>query len=315
MNTREHLLVLAVVTALVGLTATAARSADEKKPDKPAAKFTRTENVVYGHRDGHALTMDVFTPTAGANGAGVIICVSAGYTSSRKLLDTVFHPLTTTPFLDRGYVVFAVMHSSQPRYTVPDAIDDTHRAVRFVKANAKKFAVAGDKLGIAGGSAGGHLALMMGCAGRVGDADSADRVERESSRVAAVGCFFPPTDFVALDTTTPPKEFAAAFDFHDLDTASGKYLPVTPARRKEIGASISPITFAAKGSVPTRIIHMRGDPVVPFAQSEAMINKLKAAGVECDLMALDGNKHFHPGVARDIPAVADWFDRHLIDKK
>ena len=96
----------------------------EAQPDaKAEPKFARTEDVIYGRRDGHALTMDVFTPTAKPNGAGVIVCVSAEYSSGRELLDGLFHPLTTVPFLDRGYVVFAVLHSSQPRYTIPDAVE------------------------------------------------------------------------------------------------------------------------------------------------------------------------------------------------
>ena len=48
----------------------------------------------------------------------------------------------------RGYVVFAVLHSSQPKYSVPEIVEDMHRAVRFIKASAKKYDVNPDKLGI-----------------------------------------------------------------------------------------------------------------------------------------------------------------------
>ena len=259
--------------------------------------------------------MDVFTPAGKPNGAGVIVCVSAEYTSNRELLNGLFHPLTTKPFLDRGYVVFAVLHSSQPRYNVADAVVDTHRAVRFIKANAKKYGVAADKLAITGGSSGGQLALMTGCAGCVGDAASRDLVERESSSVGAVGCFFPPTDYTALEKRKPHKDFAAAFDFRERDPDSGTYPPVSAVRRRAILTAVSPLTHAGKTAAPTRIVHMRDDPVVPFAQSEALIAKLKGCGVACDLAARDGDKHFHPGVAADIPALADWFDRHLLGRK
>ena len=83
--------------------------------------------------------------------------------------------MMATPFLDRGYTVFAVMHGSQPKYTVPEIVDDVHRAVRYVKHNAKKYGIDPDKLGATGGSAGGHLSLMMGRAGDPGGAGAADR--------------------------------------------------------------------------------------------------------------------------------------------
>jgi hypothetical protein len=105
-----------------------------------------------------------------------------------------------------------------------------HRAVRFVRANADRYGVDPDKLGIAGGSAGGHLSLMQGTAPRPGKPDAADPVERESSKVAAVACLFPPTDFLnygkegevalgggVLKDFTPP---CAAVDPYSLSLAA-----------------------------------------------------------------------------------------------
>ena len=70
----------------------------------------------------------------------------------------------------------SVVHGSQPKFTIPEVLDDMHRAVRFIKANAKKYNIDPDQLGIAGGSAGGHLSLMQGCAPRPGDPDAPDPV-------------------------------------------------------------------------------------------------------------------------------------------
>src|SRR5437660_3971099 len=119
--------------------------------------FTRTEDVIYGRKFGTALTMDVFTPKENANGKGVIWCVSGGWVSNKP-----GGPGLAKEFVDRGYVVFAVVHGSQPKFTIPEVLDDMHRAVRYIKANAKKYKIDPDKLGIAGGSAGGHLSLMQG---------------------------------------------------------------------------------------------------------------------------------------------------------
>src|SRR5439155_3550362 len=99
-------------------------------------------------------------------------------------------------FLKRGYTVFAVVHGSQPKFTVPEILLDMHRAVRYIRSHAQDFKIEPERIGITGGSAGGHLSLMQGTAGDLGDPKARDPVERVSSRVQAVACFFPATDFL-----------------------------------------------------------------------------------------------------------------------
>jgi acetyl esterase/lipase len=292
---------------------------------KAESKYTSVEDVIYGRRDGMGLVMDVFTPKGKTNGAGVIIFVSAEYRSGRDLLyaeydpdpDTLlkFHPTTSVPFLDRGYVVFQVMHSSQPRFTVKEIVEDAHRAVRFIKFNAKKFGIDPSKIGVAGASSGGHLSLMMGCAGAPINPKALDLVDQESSRAAAVACYFPPSDFPALAKMSVKKDIPAPFDFRELNPKTGLFERVSAERRTEIGRDLSPITYADMGAAPTLIIHGDLDDVVPIAQSEAMIKKLKACGVESKLRVMEGKKHFGLWVIFELPKLADWFDIHLLGKK
>ena len=130
------------------------------------SNYTRIDDVIYGRKHGLAMTMDVFTPKEKANGKGVIFCVCGGWFSNKpgSSVSAYFKP-----FLDRGYIVFAVVHGSQPKFTIPEVLEDMHRAVRFIRHNAKKYGVDPEKLGIAGGSAGGHLSLMQGTAPKAGD--------------------------------------------------------------------------------------------------------------------------------------------------
>jgi acetyl esterase/lipase len=288
------------------------------QPAAPESKapptYTRTEDVVYGHHDGMALTLDVFTPKE-PNGAAVIVFVSAEFRSGRDGF-ALFHPLATTPFLDRGYTVFAVMHASQPKYTVPEIVEDAHRAVRFVRHNARKYGVDPDRIGVTGGSSGGHLCLMVGCTGKLGNPRAADPVDRESSRPAAVACMFPPTDFLALDGGPKDKDVTAAFDFRERDRDTGKLERVTAERRREIGRAISPITHAARGAAPALIIHGDKDKVVPIAQSERMIAELKKCEVTCELRTKPGAGHFEiKWVRPELPKLADWFDTHLVARR
>lgn len=277
--------------------------------------FTRKEDVIYGRKWGTALTLDVFTPKDKANGRGVIFCVSGGWFSAHEAINLAF----IKPFLDRGYVVFAVVHGSQPKFTIPEVLDDMHRATRFIRTHAKQHGVDPEKLGIAGGSAGGHLSLMQGNAFKPGNPKATDPVERESSRVAAVGCFFPPTDFlnygkdgeVALGGGTLVN-FKAPFDFRELDPKTRAFVEITDeSRRLAIGKQISPVYHVSKDSAPALIIHGDADKLVPIQQAERIIARYKEVGVPCELVVKRGAAHGWPGLDKDIMLIADWFDKQL----
>jgi acetyl esterase/lipase len=280
------------------------------------ASFTRKEDVIYSRKYGSALTFDVLTPPKGANGAGVIWVISGGYFSNHDSI----RPAFAKTLLDHGYTVFAVVHGSQPRYQVPEIVEDMNRAVRFIKHHAKEYGVDPERLGATGGSAGGHLSLMLGTAGHKGDPSAKDEVDRESSRVQAVACFFPPTDFLNFGETgkeyiratdfQPP--FRASFDFRELDKKTMLWERISDLdRRREISRAISPIYHISSEAPPTLIIHGDEDKLVPLQQSETFVNKLKAAGVEAKLVVKKGAAHGWPDLGNDMEQIAQWFDKHL----
>src|SRR5262249_59110046 len=75
------------------------------------------------------------------------------------------NPAFFTEFLKRGYTVFAVCHGCQPKFTIPEILEDMHRGVRFIRYHAKEYGIDPDRLAMTGASAGGHLSLMLGTAG------------------------------------------------------------------------------------------------------------------------------------------------------
>ncbi len=277
----------------------------------------RQQDVVYGRKYGTALTMDVFSPKekADANGLGLIWVVSGGWFSSHDAIGEGM----VKPFLDRGYTVFAVVHGSQPKFTIPEILDDMNRAVRFIRTHAEDYGIDPDRIGIFGASAGGHLSLMQGAAGNEGNPEAKDPVERASSRVQAVACFFPPTDFLnygkpgndALGRGTL-KGFRAPFDFHELDPESRAFVPITDDERiHEIGARISPVTHVSADDPPTLIYHGDADQLVPIQQAELFVEAMKKAGVEAKLVVKPGAGHGWPEIVQDLNEFADWFDAHL----
>lgn len=283
--------------------------------DEPALPFVRTGDVVYGRKHGTALTFDVFQPRENAKRVGVVLVVSGGWFSAHQFISVDM----VRPMVERGYTVFAVVHGSQPKFTIPEILDDMHRAIRYIRHHAKEYDIDPERIGIYGGSAGGHLSLMQGVAGTPGKADAADPVDRASSRVQAVACFFPPTDF--LNYGKPGENalgrgvlvnFKAPFDFHEYDAKQNVYVPITDEeKRNEIGRAIAPVTHVTPDDPPTLIIHGDADALVPIQQADLFVEKARQQGVGAELVVKPGAGHGWDGIIKDIDRFADWFDTHL----
>ncbi len=154
--------------------------------------YTQQE-VIYGRKDGMALSMVALSPVK-KNGRGIVSLVSGNWLSGINSIQGFMR--RSKLYMDNGYTVFLVMHGSGPRYAIPDAVADVKRVIRYVRHHAAAYKISPDLIGITGASSGGHLSLMAGTTGDAGNAKSSDPVERESSKVHAAACFFPPTDFL-----------------------------------------------------------------------------------------------------------------------
>lgn len=260
---------------------------------------TYVRDVIYGHRDGMALTYDVFKPVKHANGALVVNMVSAGWTSSWGPPEE--RQARYQALIDKGFTVVALYHSSAPRFKVPDAVADVRLGMRHIKLHAADYGADPARIGVWGASAGGHLALVAGVMSDDGNPSAANPLERSGNRVAAVVAYFPPTDLVALLKGRPK---AGPIDFDD------KLLP-----------SVSPILSVDARAPPTLILQGDADRGVPPAQAEAMHAALDKVGVENKLIMFPGADHdFY--VKGDPPktdayatqamaAMVAWFESHL----
>jgi acetyl esterase/lipase len=280
------------------------------------ATFVRTRDVIYGRKFGLALTMDIFKPKQNANGAAVVVMVSGGFFSAPEMINPGF----CQEFLKRGYTVFCVVHGSQPRFTVDEILQDAHRAIRFIRHHAQANGIDPNRIGVCGASAGGHLSLMLGTAGGPGDPKAADPIDRLSSKVQAVACFFPPTDFLnfgksgqeLLGAPLHDKRFRASFEHRVFDREKGLYVVVTdPEKLRAITREISPITHVSSETAPTLILHGDKDDIVPFQQAEVFVAKMKEKGVPVELVLRPGAGHGWPTIANDFKLLADWFDKYL----
>src|SRR5688572_19528898 len=165
------------------------------KPATPSTKVDVIPDVVYGHKDGMALTFDIFKPKTRANGAAIIFMVSGGWRSNYVPPDLALP--RHQELLNAGFTVITLRHGSSPKYLIPEIVADVRRGVRFIRYNAKRWDIDPNRLGVYGASAGGHLSLMIGLASDNGNPDATD-FTKESVRVAAVVAYFPPVDLRPL---------------------------------------------------------------------------------------------------------------------
>jgi acetyl esterase/lipase len=258
-------------------------------------------DVVYGHKDGLAMTFDVIKPKANANGAAVIFMVSGGWVSN-------YNPpqQTATRFkdlLDKGFTLIAVRHGSSPRYLIPEIVSDVRRAVRFIRHNAKQWGVDPNRLGVFGGSAGGHLALVLGTASDNGDPNAKEDFMKESDRVASVVAYFPPVDLRPLARGLNPQPTGGTLDrFPALNF------------EKEKAPDYSPIVHVSPDDPPTLLIHGDKDKLVPVNNSKVIHEAFQKNNVKTQLIIIEGAEHGFRGedAKRAGAAMASWFEQTLL---
>ena len=280
--------------------------------------FNKSE-IIYGRKDGMALTMFMLSPKEHANGKAIISVVSGNWMSSYNYANTFVN--SAKIYINRGYTVFTVMHASQPRYAIPNEIADIKRAVRFIRYNSNNYHIDGNHLGITGASSGGHLSLMVGLFDDKIDSASKDPIDHVSARVQAVAVFYPPTDFLnwgqqeinlsSFQAALALSGVAGAFDFKVWNDTLKLYQTANPELKLEMVKQISPIYFVTSDDPPVLIIHGDADKTVPLQQSETIIQKLKEAHVPNNFIIKNGGGHGWGKREVEEKNFVDWFDKYL----
>jgi acetyl esterase/lipase len=204
-----------------------------------------------------------------------------------------------------GYAVASIEYRFSQDAPYPAQIEDCKAAIRWVRANAAAYGIDARRIGVWGGSAGGHLAALLGVTGHMSDFDTGPNLD-QSSAVQCVVDFFGPTDFlhygqVPTERLDGPASAAAQLIGGPISTH-----PVQ-ARRA------SPVYFVEKDAAPFMIFHGQRDPIVPLQQSQELNAALKKAGVESSLRVIAGGGHGGPGFGtpENQALIIDFLDRHL----
>jgi alpha-L-fucosidase 2 len=222
------------------------------------------KDIEYGRAGDVSLKLDAFVPDGPGPFPTAVLVHGGGWEGGDKqtYITYIFEPLSRA-----GFTWFSIDYRLAPKHPFPAAVDDVRRAIRFVKENAAKYKVDPDRLALIGESAGGHLVSYV-----------AARFDARSS-VNAVVSFYGIHDFVS---------FAAHHGGAQKNTR--QFLEVDRLKfdtvAKLIGAS--PIAFVNASMPPFLFIHGTQDKSVPFQQSVDMCDAMKAKGVACEILAVEG---------------------------
>jgi acetyl esterase/lipase len=286
-------------TMLLILAAPSANAAPDALP------YHRQENVVFAEADGVGLLMDVFTPTGKKNSRGIIDVVSGAWHSDRGKLKDHEKARVFEILCRRGYTVFAVRPGSISKFTAVEMVDHIERGIGWVRDRAATYGVDPARLGLMGASAGGHLA----CLTAVGGGRNGQMVAKS---IAAVGVFFPPTDFLDYGgmKLDPRRQDQFGLILRRLAFPDGVEKLSDDEVRQKV-ANISPARRVTEQTPPFLLIHGTLDFMVPTQQSQAMLAALRAKGVSAELILKQGGGHPWPTLDEEVAVMADWFDRKL----
>lgn len=240
-------------------------------PDNIAMK----PSLEYGRVGSRSLQLDLYQPKWPSVPVPAVILIHGG---GWKSGDRRIYHYYCVKLAEKGYATATISYRLSREAPYPAAVQDAKCAVRWLRANAAKYNVDPGKIAVLGGSAGGHLAMMVGYSEGVKSLEGEGGNPGVSSRVQAVINFYGPTDL----TTDFARKAGVVIDF-----MGGKTYDEAQEQYREA----SPITHVTKNAPPTLILHGTIDDIVPVSQADLLAEKLKQLGVPFEYERLEGWPH------------------------
>lgn len=272
--------------------------------DLAAAEIEQHPNLTYKTVGDRALQVDLAKPEGDGPFPAIVFIHGGGWRGGNR----AGYRSMIRQAAERGYVAITVTYrlteadeGGKAKNPFPAQVHDVKCAVRWLRANAKEYGVDPKRIGATGGSAGGHLSLMLGTTDASAKLEGDGYTDRPS-RVQAVVNYFGPTDMPRIaETSKGATPIVSSF----LD---GDY-----ATKPEVWRQASPITYVSKDDPPTLTIHGAEDTLVPVDQAKRFDEAMKEAGANHELLILEGQGHGFRGEAADraSDALFRFFDTHL----
>jgi len=233
------------------------------------------KDVEYGKVGERPLLLDLYTPAKLKKAAPGLIFIHGGaWKGGNKDMYRVY----AVRYAQRGYVVVSISYRLSKEAPFPAAVEDAKCAVRWMRANSSQYKIDPDHICVLGGSAGGHLALMVGYTSEQKDLEGSGGWPGVSSKVQAVVDIYGPCDLSlpGIRDADSVRQFLG-----------GKTYDESP----ELYQKASPLLQLTKDDPPTLILHGTLDSLVPVSQSDKLAERLKQVGVPCTYDRLEGWPH------------------------
>lgn len=283
--------------------------AEVPKDYSPPAGIKMERDVSYITEGDEAQKLDLYLPekTSDQPLPLIVHIHGGGWRGGSKF------PCAVSGMVTKGYAVASIEYRFSQKAIFPAQIQDCQAAIRWLRANSQKYNFDINKVGVVGGSAGGHLSALVGTSGGKKVFAPIGGNEDQSDRVQCVCDIFGPADFsTVVQQAAEDKNVKNIFEFN---TPKDPYSSLIGAKLddKAKADAVSPIHYVSADTPPFLILHGTHDALVPYAQSVQFEAALKEKGVPVWLQKLPGSGH--GGAAFGKPSViqlmASFFDKHL----
>ncbi len=251
-----------------------------------AADLPVPENVVFerglefANPSEQHLQLNLARPKHAAGPRPVVVCIHGGgfRAGTRESYDKLCLTLA-----QEGFAAATITYRLAPQYPFPAAVHDCKAAVRWLRAHAAEHQLDPKRIGVLGSSAGGHLAQFLGVTAGVQEFEGEGNPE-QSSAVACVVNYYGPSDLTkSYEKSVDAAEVLPLFFGGDLSSK----------RREHILGS--PLYWVTPRAAPTLCLHGTTDAYVAHEQATWLIDRLRAAMVEAELLTLEGAGHGFKG--------------------
>ncbi|MBI2688715.1 MAG: alpha/beta hydrolase [Acidobacteria bacterium] len=269
------------------LTASALSAQTAPTPVRLPAGVQLQENVPY---DTHPETvMDIYRPAGAGPFPAMIVIHGGGWTGGMKSGMVANWVLR---YLEKGFVVANVEYRLAAVAKAPAAVEDALKAANFFIDNAKKYGADPKRVAVTGGSAGGHLALMVGMAPKSAKLG-------KPVKVRAVVNFYGITDVDDQLHGANERKYAVT------------WVPEGPDRMA-LARRVSPMTYVRKDVPPILTIHGDADATVPYEHGVNITKALTEAGAHAEMIPVPKGQHGFPKETSDqlYPKIFEFLKKH-----
>lgn len=302
---KTFLMTLITGALLVSLHADLSAQRRQQQPLVVPDNVTLEKDIVYLEAGDYPVTLDIAMPKGLEKPVPAVVHVHGG-----GFAGGASSPRQAVRYAAEGFIGVSINYRLSGVAPFPAAVQDCKAAIRWLRANAEKYHIDPDQIGIWGTSAGGHLVAIVGTSGGDQYLEGYGGNAEFSSDVQAVVDHYGPTDFLKmegnhLEANSPESRFLG-----------GKITGLPDQVRRA-----DPITYVDKNDPPMLIMHGKDDKTVIFNQSELLYAALQKAGVITKFVPVSNAGHGYrptprgatiaPGRPEIDKMELEWFRKYL----